>query len=56
MISIALLVVLTLILSSEFVNGWTDAPNSIATIVSTRVMKPRTAVIIATICNTIGAF
>lgn len=56
MISTALLVVLLLILASEFVNGWTDAPNSIATVVGTRVMKPRTAVILATVCNTIGAF
>ena len=24
----------------EFANGWTDAPNSIATVVSTRVLGP----------------
>ncbi|MGQ9780167.1 MAG: anion permease [Bacillota bacterium] len=51
-----LLLVLLLILGSEFVNGWTDAPNAIATVVSTRVLKPRTAVALATVCNVIGAF
>lgn len=48
--------VLFLILSSEFVNGWTDSPNAIATVVSTRVLKPKWAVVLATVCNTIGAF
>ena len=35
---------LLLILAAEFVNGWTDAPNAIATVVSTRVMRPHHAV------------
>lgn len=56
MLGIGLIIVLFLILASEFINGWTDSPNSIATVVSTRVLKPKTAVIMATICNTIGAF
>jgi len=33
-------VVLLLILAAEFVNGATDAPNAIATVVSTRVLSP----------------
>jgi len=33
----ATIIVLGLILAAEFVNGWTDAPNAIATVVSTRV-------------------
>lgn len=53
-ISIGLIVVLALILGSEFVNGWTDAPNSIATVVSTRVMSPRAAVIMAVSFNFLG--
>ncbi len=53
--SIALLIVLFLVLASEFVNGWTDAPNAIATVVSTRVMSLRTAVGMAVVMNTIGA-
>jgi len=38
-----------------FVNGWTDAPNAIATAISTRVMGTRTAIIMATILNFLGA-
>lgn len=36
------------------VNGWTDAPNAIATVVSTRAMKPRSAIIMAAIMNFVG--
>lgn len=36
------------------VNGWTDAPNAIATCVATRAMKPRTAIIMAAIFNFLG--
>ncbi|OGP97012.1 MAG: phosphate transporter [Deltaproteobacteria bacterium RBG_16_55_12] len=42
-------------LAAEFVNGWTDAPNSIATVVSTRVLPPHQAVLMATILNAMGA-
>ncbi len=48
--------VLLLVLVAEFVNGWTDAPNAIATVVSTRVLSLRAAIILATIFNSIGAF
>lgn len=47
--------VLVLILAAEFVNGWTDAPNAIATVVSTRVLSPYQALIMATVLNAIGA-
>ena len=36
------------------VNGATDAPNAIATVVSTRAMKPKHAIIMAAICNFFG--
>ncbi len=36
------------------VNGWTDAPNAIATVVSTRAMRPRTAIIMAAALNFVG--
>ena len=39
----------------EFANGWTDAPNSIATVVSTRVMRPMVAVGMAAVLNLVGA-
>jgi PiT family inorganic phosphate transporter len=50
-----LILILALVLLAEFVNGWTDAPNAIATVVSTRVLNVRTAVAMATICNILGA-
>lgn len=54
--SILLLLVLILILWAEFVNGWTDAPNSIATVVTTRVLSPRRALTMATVLNILGTF
>src|SRR3712207_329680 len=53
-ITVGLLLVLFLVLAAEFVNGATDAPNAIATVVSTRVLSPRLAVAMATILNAIG--
>jgi len=55
-LSPVLLLVLGLVLAAEFVNGWTDAPNAIATVVTTRVLRPYHAVVLATILNTVGAF
>ncbi|MFQ5778098.1 MAG: anion permease [Terriglobia bacterium] len=40
----------------EFANGWNDAANSIATIVSTRVLKPLPAVAWAAFWNFVAAF
>lgn len=51
-----LIIVLLLVLWAEFVNGWTDAPNAIATVVSTKVLSPKQAVILATTLNILGAF
>jgi PiT family inorganic phosphate transporter len=48
-------VVLVIAYLFEFANGWTDAPNSIATVVSTRVLRPMVAVVMAAILNLIGA-
>ena len=53
--NLLLIIVIGLILAAEFVNGWTDSPNAIATVVSTRVLSPYQAVIMATILNAIGA-
>lgn len=52
---IALVVTLLLVLGAEFVNGWTDAPNAITTVVSTRTLTLRKAIILAVIFNVIGA-
>lgn len=51
-----LLFVLLLILGAEFVNGWTDAPNAIATVVSTRSLTPFQAVVMAAALNLVGVF
>lgn len=48
-------VVLLIAYLFEFANGWTDAPNSIATVVSTRVLRPLQAVLMAGILNLLGA-
>jgi PiT family inorganic phosphate transporter len=48
-------VTLVLVLAAEFVNGWTDAPNSIATVVSTRVLTPWQALGMASVLNVLGA-
>ncbi len=54
-ISASLIIALMLVLAAEFVNGWTDAPNAIATVVSTRVLSPYQAVVMAAVMNILGA-
>ena len=49
-----LLLVLLLILGAEFVNGWTDSPNAIATVVGTRSLTPLQAVGMAAVFNLLG--
>ena len=48
-------VVVVLALLFELTNGWNDAANAIATVVSTKVLKPRTAVILSASFNVLGA-
>ncbi len=50
----ALLVTVILTLAVVLVNGWTDAPNAIATAISTRAMKPRPAILMAAVFNFLG--
>jgi len=50
----ALLFTSVLILGVILVNGWTDAPNAIATCVSTRAITPRAAIIMAAVFNFLG--
>ena len=52
----ALLVTVILTLGVILVNGWTDAPNAIATAVSTRAISPRAAIIMAAIFDGLGIF
>ena len=55
MLSIVILLV-TLALIFDFINGFHDAANSIATVVSTRVLSPAIAVVWAAFFNFIAAF
>lgn len=54
--TLLLIFTIVLALSFDFVNGFHDSANAIATIVVTRVLTPHQAVIIAAIGNFIGAF
>lgn len=54
-LSPTLVIIVVLMLAVIFVNGWTDAPNAIATAVSTRVMSPSSAVRMAVVFNFLGA-
>lgn len=49
---LALIVLLTL--GATIVNGATDAPNAIATVVGTKAMRPAPAIAMAAVCNFIG--
>jgi inorganic phosphate transporter, PiT family len=54
-LNLPLILVLFLVLVAEFVNGWNDAPNAIATVISTRVLSPFQALVMASFLNILGA-
>ena len=54
--NLALFITVTLVLGVILVNGWTDAPNAIATCVSTRSMSPGKAILMAAVFNFLGVF
>jgi inorganic phosphate transporter, PiT family len=49
-------IVIIVALAFDFLNGFHDSANSIATVVSTKVLSPRAAVLLAAICNFAAAF
>ena len=51
-----LLATVVLALLFDFSNGWHDCANAVATVVSTRVLSPLTAVLLAGVLNVAGAF
>lgn len=53
--SVELVVVIILALVFDFVNGFHDAANAIATTVSTRALSPRNAILLARTMNFLGA-
>jgi len=50
-----ILVVILVALAFEFINGFHDTANSIATVVSTKVLTPRQAILLAAVTNLVGA-
>lgn len=50
-----ILLVLVAALAFEYINGFHDAANAIATVVSTRVLSPRQAIALAATCDLLGA-
>ncbi len=53
---ILLLLVILVALIFEFINGFHDTANSIATVVATKVLTPTQAVMLAAVTNLVGAF
>lgn len=51
-----LFVVLFVVLAFEYINGFHDTANAIATVVSTKVLTPRQALVLASGMNLVGAF
>jgi inorganic phosphate transporter, PiT family len=52
---VVLFTVIVMALMFEFINGFHDTANSIATVVSTRVLSPRQAIVLASVTNLLGA-
>jgi PiT family inorganic phosphate transporter len=53
---VPIIIVIVLAMGFNYTNGFHDAANAIATSVSTRALTPRVALLMAAICNMIGAF
>ncbi len=51
-----IIAVIVVALIFEYINGFHDTANSIATVVSTKVLTPRGAILMAAITNLVGAF
>lgn len=52
---LVIVIVIVLALAFDFINGFHDTANAIATSVSTRALKPRTAIMLAAVMNFLGA-
>lgn len=52
--NLPLLITVLLTTAVILVNGWTDAPNAIATAISTRAIAPRPAILMASVFNFLG--
>jgi len=52
---VALVLIVALAIGFGLVNGFNDAANAIATVVGTRVLSPRKAIVLAAVANLVGA-
>jgi PiT family inorganic phosphate transporter len=55
-IAILLILVIIVALIFEYINGFHDSANAIATVVATKVLSPKNAVIYGAVLNFVGAF
>ena len=53
--SLALIVILVLAVVFDYINGFHDTANAIATSVSTRALKPEYAIVLSATANFVGA-
>src|SRR5271169_2623345 len=53
---VLLILVVALALAFDYINGFHDTANAVATVVSTNVLPGRTAVLMAAVFNFVGAF
>src|SRR5580700_10999776 len=53
---VLLVLVVALALAFDYINGFHDTANAVATVVSTNVLPGRTAVLMAGVFNFVGAF
>ena len=53
--SLLLILILVASLGFDYINGFHDTANAIATVVSTRVLSPTWAILMAAVCNIAGA-
>ena len=54
--TVLLMVVVFLALAFDYINGFHDTANAIATVVSTRALTPRKAIVMSALLNFVGAF
>lgn len=54
--AVTLFVCLLTALAFEFVNGFHDTANAVATVIYTHALKPRAAVVLSGVCNFLGVF
>ncbi|MEX2188207.1 MAG: inorganic phosphate transporter [Pirellulales bacterium] len=54
--TVLVILVIVAALAFDYINGFHDTANAIATVVSTRVLSPRDAILMAAVLNFIGAY